>query len=249
MAACPPWCAGRRPLACLGDPDGGWRGRTAAAAQALATYFGKHLPLGRPYLLTGLAAPRPTPLYPYSNTGRTTPGRSSSFASLLTGSTPCGPAGRHASKAQSVRRTVQNLRDRTARKMAIQEKELATARDREHLRQMGDLVTANLHAIRKGQTTLTAENFYDPEMKPIQIPLSPLPVPSAERSQVLQGLRQGQERGEGVDPPAGAGGPGAGVPPQRPGGAGPGGDGGRAEEIRQSWPPAVTSGWREAGGR
>ncbi len=66
--------------------------------------------------------------------------------------------------------------------MAIQEKELATARDREHLRQMGDLVTANLHAIRKGQTTLTAENFYDPEMKPIQIPPCPPSCPPQQNA-------------------------------------------------------------------
>lgn len=80
-------------------------------------------------------------------------------------------------KAQAIRKTVQNLRDRTRRKMALQEKELLTARDREHLRQMGDIVTANLHAITKGQGVLEAENFYDPDMKQIQIPLSPLLSP------------------------------------------------------------------------
>ncbi len=80
-------------------------------------------------------------------------------------------------KAQAIRKTVQNLRDRTRRKMALQEKELLTAQDREHLRQMGDIVTANLHAITKGQRVLEAENFYDPDMKQIQIPLSPLLSP------------------------------------------------------------------------
>lgn len=80
-------------------------------------------------------------------------------------------------KAQAIRKTVQNLRDRTRRKMALQEKELATAQDREQLRQMGDIVTANLHAITKGQTVLDAENFYDSDMKHIQIPLSPLLSP------------------------------------------------------------------------
>lgn len=80
-------------------------------------------------------------------------------------------------KAQAIRKTVQNLRDRTRRKMALQEKELLTAQDREHLRQMGDIVTANLHAITKGQRILEAENFYDPDMKQIQIPLSPLLSP------------------------------------------------------------------------
>ena len=80
-------------------------------------------------------------------------------------------------KAQAIRKTVQNLRDRTRRKMALQEKERLTAQDREHLRQMGDIVTANLHAITKGQRVLEAENFYDPDMKQIQIPLSPLLSP------------------------------------------------------------------------
>ena len=61
--------------------------------------------------------------------------------------------------------------------MALQEMERLTAQDREHLRQMGDIVTANLHAITKGQRVLEAENFYDPDMKQIQIPLSPLLSP------------------------------------------------------------------------
>ena len=75
-------------------------------------------------------------------------------------------------KAQSVRKTVQNLRDRTARKLLLQEKERQTAMDRERLRQMGDLVTANLHRIAKGQSRLVCENFYDPDMAPIEVPLS-----------------------------------------------------------------------------
>lgn len=167
-------------LACLGDPDGRLEGADrAAAAQALATYFGKHLPLGRPYLLTGPGGPKAYAFVPIFQYGPDYACEElPSFASLLDRFyTLRDRRDAMRQKAQSVRRTVQNLRDRTARKMAIQEKELATARDREHLRQMGDLVTANLHAIRKGQTTLTAENFYDPEMKPIQIPLSPLLSP------------------------------------------------------------------------
>ena len=75
-------------------------------------------------------------------------------------------------KAQSVRKTVRNLHDRILRKMALQEKEREKAKDRELLRQMGDLVTANLHAIRKGQPSVTVENFYDPDMKRVTIPLS-----------------------------------------------------------------------------
>ena len=80
-------------------------------------------------------------------------------------------------KGQAVRRTVSNLCQRLTRKLAIQEKELAATYDRERLRQLGDIVTANLHAIVRGQTLLQAEDFYDEDMKLIDIPLSPLLSP------------------------------------------------------------------------
>ena len=75
-------------------------------------------------------------------------------------------------KGQGLRKTVQNLCTRLRRKMAIQEKELQETFDRERLRQLGDIVTANIHRIQKGQTLLEAEDFYDEEMKIIQIPIS-----------------------------------------------------------------------------
>ena len=75
-------------------------------------------------------------------------------------------------KGQGLRKTVQNLCTRIRRKMAIQEKELQETFDRERLRQLGDIVTANIHRIQKGQTILEAEDFYDEEMKIIQIPIS-----------------------------------------------------------------------------
>ena len=76
-------------------------------------------------------------------------------------------------KTQAIHKTIANLRDRTRRKLEIQRKELTATYDRERLRQLGDIVTANLHAIRRGQTRLTAVNFYDPDMKEIEITLSP----------------------------------------------------------------------------
>ncbi len=185
-------------LACLGDPRRAAGGRrTAAAAQALATYFGKHLPLGRPYLLTGPGGPKAYAFVPIFQYGPDYACEElPSFASLLDRFyTLRDRRDAMRQKAQSVRRTVQNLRDRTARKMAIQEKELATARDREHLRQMGDLVTANLHAIRKGPDHPHGGKLLRSGDE--AHPNSPVPpsCPSAERGQVLQGLRQGQERG------------------------------------------------------
>jgi len=80
-------------------------------------------------------------------------------------------------KSQAVRKTVQTLCQRISRKLAIQEKELAATYDRERLRQLGDIVTANIHKIVKGQTTVEAEDFYDENMPVIAIPISPLLSP------------------------------------------------------------------------
>ena len=80
-------------------------------------------------------------------------------------------------KSQTVRKTVTNLLQRLSRKQAIQEKELTATYDRERLRQLGDILTANLHRITKGQTAIECEDFYDEDMKPVLIPLSPLLSP------------------------------------------------------------------------
>ena len=80
-------------------------------------------------------------------------------------------------KSQSVRKTVQNLCQRLQRKLAIQEKELTATFDRERLRQLGDIVTANIHRITKGQTTVQCEDFYDENMALIDIPISPILSP------------------------------------------------------------------------
>ena len=80
-------------------------------------------------------------------------------------------------KSQTVRKTVTNLCQRITRKLAIQEKELEATFDRERLRQLGDIVTANIHRIVKGQTTISCEDFYDEEMKLIDIPISPILSP------------------------------------------------------------------------
>lgn len=76
-------------------------------------------------------------------------------------------------KTQALHKAMVNLRDRTARKLEIQRKEVAATLDRERLRQLGDIVTANLHAIGRGQQVLRCVDFYDPQMGEIDVKLSP----------------------------------------------------------------------------
>ena len=80
-------------------------------------------------------------------------------------------------KSQAVRKTVSNLCQRISRKLLIQEKELTATYDRERLRQLGDILTANLYRLKKGQTLAKCEDFYDEEMKTVDIPMSPLLSP------------------------------------------------------------------------
>ena len=80
-------------------------------------------------------------------------------------------------KSQAIRKTVSNLCARLRRKLAVQEKELEATYDRERLRQLGDILTANIGRIKKGQTIAQCEDFYNEEMPIIDIPISPLLSP------------------------------------------------------------------------
>lgn len=80
-------------------------------------------------------------------------------------------------KGQDLLRGLNTARDRITRKLTVQEKELEGTRDRERLRQMGDLLTANFHRMERGATLLKTENYYDPEGGEISIKLDPLKTP------------------------------------------------------------------------
>ena len=86
-------------------------------------------------------------------------------------------ASRMKSKSASMTKTITNLRNRAARKLENQKKELSATADRDRLRIHGELITANLYRMERGQTKLVAENYYDPELREIEISLSPLLSP------------------------------------------------------------------------
>lgn len=80
-------------------------------------------------------------------------------------------------KGQDFIKSLTQARDRLARKMAMQEKELAETKNRDHYRLCGDLITANLYRMEKGARVLRTENYYHPEGKEIDIPLDPMKTP------------------------------------------------------------------------
>ena len=74
-------------------------------------------------------------------------------------------------KGRDLLKTVTTARDRVRRKLAAQEKELAACLDRDHLRICGELITANLYRMERGQSRLTAQNYYDENCADMDIPL------------------------------------------------------------------------------
>ncbi|MCL2368980.1 MAG: NFACT family protein [Oscillospiraceae bacterium] len=132
-----------------------------------------------PYALQDAAAPVDfsyTPIHQYGDQYTLTQGES--FSSLLDGFYETrDQVERKRQQAGNLIKTVTNLRDRTARKLETQRQELTAAGDRDKHREQGDLIQANLHTMKRGESTLRAQNFYDPEGGEVEIPLDPRKTP------------------------------------------------------------------------
>ena len=149
----------------------------ATAAEKLRLFFREHLEHGAPYYSCQAdGTPKQFAFCPIRQYGGCE--RAETFGGLLDMFyTVRDRNDAMRQKSQTVRKTVQNLCTRITRKLTIQEKELEATFDRERLRQLGDILTANIHRIIKGQTVISCEDFYDPDMKVVDIPISPILSP------------------------------------------------------------------------
>ena len=80
-------------------------------------------------------------------------------------------------KGHDLLKAATTARDRVTRKLALQEKELEQTRNREQLRIQGELITANLYRMERGQSLLRAENYYEEGCPTVDIRLDPLLTP------------------------------------------------------------------------
>ena len=87
-------------------------------------------------------------------------------------------------RSQSLLKSMKTLRDRTAKKLALQREDLRRSADRETLRRRADLITANLYRMKKGDRVLSAQDFYDPGLPTVEIPLDERKTPQ-ENAAVL----------------------------------------------------------------
>ena len=74
-------------------------------------------------------------------------------------------------RAQTILKTVKNAHARTEKKLWIQKNEVQDARKREKYREWGDIITANIYRMQKGDDVLVAQNFFSENAEEIEIPL------------------------------------------------------------------------------
>ena len=82
-----------------------------------------------------------------------------------------GRVERMARRSADLHKTVVNARDRLARKLAAQQKELDETQNREQYKRMGDLITANLYQLEKGMSKARVVDYYAEDCPEVEIRL------------------------------------------------------------------------------
>jgi len=80
-------------------------------------------------------------------------------------------------KSQALYKSVKSAHERTVRKLAARFEELEKTENRDTNRKYGELVTANLNRIKKGDRFAEVEDYYDENSPLIRIPLDELKTP------------------------------------------------------------------------
>lgn len=77
------------------------------------------------------------------------------------------------SRSHELSKLLSNLLDRLNRKIQLQAAELEACANRQQLKVFADLIHANIYKIQKGETFAMLENFYEPELPLVNVPLDP----------------------------------------------------------------------------
>lgn len=81
-------------------------------------------------------------------------------------------------RANDLFKLLMNLTERTSKRIAVQREELASCENKDKLKLFGDLISANMYRIQKGDTVLKAENFYEDDCPQMEIKLDIMKTPS-----------------------------------------------------------------------
>lgn len=95
-------------------------------------------------------------------------------------------------KSSELIKTVTNAFDRANRKYIAQTTELKNSQKREELRLYGDLITSNMHLIKKGDSKATLINYYDENCPEVEVKLDEMLTPAQNAQKYYKAYRRAQ---------------------------------------------------------
>ena len=89
-------------------------------------------------------------------------------------------------RAHDIRVLISNAKSRTEKKLAIQREALRDSERAETYKRKGDLITANIYRIKRGDAELRANDYYDEEMPEVTVELDTRLSPSANAQRMYK---------------------------------------------------------------
>ena len=87
-------------------------------------------------------------------------------------------AARTKQRANDLFKLLVNLTERTSRRISVQQQELEACAEKDRFKLWGDLISANIYRIQKGDTCAVVENFYDETCPQVEIELDVRKTPA-----------------------------------------------------------------------
>ncbi len=93
-------------------------------------------------------------------------------------------------RSQDIERLLNTLKTRITKRMNLRKLDLQKCENKEQLRIFGELLKANLYAVKSGDSSVTVQNFYDENLSEIKIPLKPELNPQANAAKYFKDYRR-----------------------------------------------------------
>ncbi len=102
-------------------------------------------------------------------------------------------------KSAELIKTVSNAFDRANRKYIAQTTELKNSQKREELRLYGDIITSNMHMIKKGDSSARLINYYDENCPEVEVKLDEMLTPAQNAQKYYKAYRRAQSAQEHLE--------------------------------------------------
>lgn len=93
-------------------------------------------------------------------------------------------------RSHSLLKMLVSSSERVSRKLLAQQEELSLSKERETLKQYGDIISANFYTINKGMKSVVLQNFYDENFGNVEIKLDPALTPQENAQKYYKEYRK-----------------------------------------------------------